>query len=399
MVTNNLRTIKALATRLNPSIDLVLLEQFLSETKFSDIELSLIIKVLEAEESLSFFDNNHFYSTLEFKKHFNYEVSNKCTQLFSIIYPSLLYGGSSLLNVDPLNTNVLNQISEKINNDGYWVSDQLLDNDYVDRIVKRLSQYQFYMRNKIGRIKGYDKTKAENIKSNTAWIEDQSELMQIREISKIVNDPYILNIISSTFKCIPIHVQTNVWWSLNYNNSKQSKNANAQLFHQDKEFIKFLKVFIYLNDVTEENGAHVYVKQSHKYNSYSADPQYHFSKRIMDNEIEESFGKENIITMNGKKGSIIIEDTSGFHKGMPVKKGHRLLLQIEYAISLFFNPGPAFATNNLDNAFKEFLSKNERFGLNYDQNKYYKDNKAIKRKRLIKNSKGYIKEAISKLIK
>ena len=39
--------------------------------------------------------------------------------------------------------------------------------------------------------------------------------------------------------------------------------------------------------------------------------------------------------MIGKKGTILFEDTSGYHKGKSVDKGHRVLVQLEYTPTLF----------------------------------------------------------------
>jgi len=39
--------------------------------------------------------------------------------------------------------------------------------------------------------------------------------------------------------------------------------------------------------------------------------------------------------MAGPTGIFFAEDTRGFHKGSPVQKGHRLLLQLQYATSGF----------------------------------------------------------------
>ena len=35
----------------------------------------------------------------------------------------------------------------------------------------------------------------------------------------------------------------------------------------------------------------------------------------------------------GKKGTLVIEDTRGYHRGLPVIDGERIMLQLEYAIN------------------------------------------------------------------
>jgi len=92
---------------------------------------------------------------------------------------------------------------------------------------------------------------------DTFWIKDQNDLAQKAFFQKLAFDPYILSIAASYLGCVPIHVQTNIWFSFPTFQEKNNLSTNAQMFHQDKEFIKFIKLFIYLSDVGEENGPHV----------------------------------------------------------------------------------------------------------------------------------------------
>ena len=43
-------------------------------------------------------------------------------------------------------------------------------------------------------------------------------------------------------------------------------------------------------------------------------------------------------TMEGRRGMILLEDTRGLHKGLPLVRDHRLMLQFEYAQSMFGHP-------------------------------------------------------------
>ena len=63
--------------------------------------------------------------------------------------------------------------------------------------------------------------------------------------------------------------------------------------------------------------------------------------------------------MEGKKGTIIIEDTRNFHSGNTVIKGHREIFQLMYT-SHYFGGGKKNEFNNSLNIFK---------------NKYKNDNK------------------------
>ena len=124
------------------------------------------------------------------------------------------------------------------------------------------------------------------------------------------------------------------------------ESSNAQLFHQDQEFITFLKVFLYLSDVDENSGPHVYVRGS------ALDYEERLgvveaSRRFSDETITTAFGAERIASITGPKGQIVLANTRGFHKGSPVISGHRLILQIEYASSLYSSPIEPFDVSSL----------------------------------------------------
>lgn len=107
--------------------------------------------------------------------------------------------------------------------------------------------------------------------------------------------------------------------------SKKEKQDNAQYFHYDNDFKKFLKIFIYLSDVDFESGPHSFVQYSHNKKKFK----HLISKRLSDSEIINSYGKENIKEFDLPKGSVIFEDTFGLHKGtFPTKKTRALLILI-----------------------------------------------------------------------
>ncbi len=47
------------------------------------------------------------------------------------------------------------------------------------------------------------------------------------------------------------------------------------------------------------------------------------------------YAPERFVEITGPRGTIVVVDTRGFHKGKPLDAGDRLILQMEYADSLF----------------------------------------------------------------
>lgn len=235
---------------------------------------------------------------------------------------------------------------------GYRISNHRLTVDQIKKIEQEISNCLFSNRGTIesklngaeimrdihnGKIKKYS-----NGNGDTYWLQDHNQLCQRDFFQKLAFDPYILSVVGKYFGCVPIHVQTNVWFSFPTLEQKDNLSSNAQMFHQDKEFTKFLKVFIYLSDVGMENGPHSYIEASHIDEAHTLGVD--LSKRIPDDEIARYYDAERIKTLVGPAGTITFGDTSCVHKGLPLKSGYRVMLQLEYAASLYLSPVMPFGS-------------------------------------------------------
>ena len=176
---------------------------------------------------------------------------------------------------------------------------------------------------------------------DTFWIKDQNRLSQIPFFRDLAFDPYILSMVMKYLGCAPVHVQTNIWFSFPTVKDKNNLSTNAQMYHQDKEFVKFIKVFIYLSDVGPDNGPHGYVVGSHVDEAHTHG--YGFGQRILDEDVARLYGADRVKSLVAPAGTITFGDTSCVHKGVPVEAGHRVMLQLEYASSLYLSPVPPFS--------------------------------------------------------
>ncbi len=124
-----------------------------------------------------------------------------------------------------------------------------------------------------------------------------------------------------------------MWWHTNYSSKPDSEAA--QYFHFDMDRTKWLKFFIYLTDVTPENGPHSFVAGSHR---TGAIPRALLKKgyaRLSDEEVKASFESTDIVEFRAPRGTIIAEDTRGLHKGLHVQAGDRLMLELNFSNSRF----------------------------------------------------------------
>ncbi len=168
-------------------------------------------------------------------------------------------------------------------------------------------------------------------------------------IKNITKDQKLLEIVRTYFGAEPIVSGTRLWW-LFVNKTNYDLNKGAYFFHYDLDDYQCLKVFFYITEVTLADGAHVYVRGSHKKKKLK----YLLSlfKLRPDREIIEYYGKENLVYISGEAGTGFIEDVTCFHKATPPQKSDRLMLQVQFTLNNYGNTDdfvdPGLLKNGLD---------------------------------------------------
>lgn len=158
---------------------------------------------------------------------------------------------------------------------------------------------------------------------------DEALLMQNRRIMDLWIDPFFLKIAERFFESAPI-LDFVVGMITNAGDTSAIKmSQDAMYYHCDKDRIRWLKAFIYLDDVGQDNGPHTYVAASQHRRLIARDGRY------SDAEVRSvsSPGSEKVVT--GPRGTFFLADTSCLHKGSIVHSGVRRVLQFEWANSLF----------------------------------------------------------------
>ena len=159
-----------------------------------------------------------------------------------------------------------------------------------------------------------------------------AEVESIRETVEMANDPRILSTVSAYFGCRPTIDDILAWWSL----PGRAAPRHEQFFHRDRDSIRFLKLFIHLTDVGDDDGPHVFVRQSHRDRVLAGG-----SLRKSDADVANAVPDANVIRFTGPAGTTFLEDTSGLHKGALPTTGRRLILQVRYSILPSLNAAPA----------------------------------------------------------
>ena len=112
-----------------------------------------------------------------------------------------------------------------------------------------------------------------------------------------------------------------------------TKPMQSQRWHRDSEDKRIPKMFIYLNDVDEETGPFMCVKESHyggKWRGLFRQRPPHGSRAVY-GKVEEIVPQKDIKICTGRAGTIVFFDTSGLHKGGYATKKERIMFTAVYA--------------------------------------------------------------------
>lgn len=161
------------------------------------------------------------------------------------------------------------------------------------------------------------------------------DLINFSEVQELLADETLLAFSQKYLGTMPIVDIVTMWWHTNLHGRPDS-NA-AQFYHFDMDRIKWLKFFFYLTDVNADDGPHSFIQGSHKMDGIPQKFLRQGYARLSDEDVRSYYGSEREITFVAPKGTIIIEDTRGLHKGHAVAPhgNSRLLLQFEFSNSLF----------------------------------------------------------------
>lgn len=171
----------------------------------------------------------------------------------------------------------------------------------------------------------------------------REDIVNAPHLMALANHPRVIGVAARYLGVLPTIMGASMWWSL----PGRQEAEHAQLFHIDRHCYRFCKLFVYLTDVDEESGPHVYVSGTGDYGAnyrlardkaatdgellkrYNGILE---SQRKSDQEIEELFGKERIITKTGPAGAALLGNTGSIHKGLLPTKNKRLLFQALYTM-------------------------------------------------------------------
>jgi hypothetical protein len=291
-------------------------------------------------------------------KFFQRASSKAHTHLLSSFY---LTGGfihlmaSKILGIPKIsipNNGILSKFSEKelkiagkhLKKEGYVILEGALSEVYCNQILIESEKIPGKTRLMDG-----GKGKVESMyfnRSNPVSVRfdyDGSDLISNTLLQELVFDESILKFAQEYLGSEPILDLVAMWWHTSFSSSPDKEAA--QWFHFDMDRLKWIKFFFYITDVDANTGPHTFIAGSHRRLGIPYRLRSKGYTRLTDDEVAASFEPEKYKEFTGKRGTLIVEDTRGLHKGKHCISGDRLLFQLEFTTSAFGMPLPEFKIN------------------------------------------------------
>jgi hypothetical protein len=215
----------------------------------------------------------------------------------------------------------INTIVEELNQDGCAVLPRKLSESDIKEIADFAFSNPAY---------AVDPTKKVTIKPDAIprdtarHIWDIEQIIRIPAVQRLMLDPAFHQIAQDYLKATPVLSSVTLWVD-----APSDKKFDAHQYHYDNDGPGFLKFFFYLTDVEPDTGAHCFIKGTHGHRKPEA---FRISQLYGDQVLHDFYGKDKEVMFSAPKGTIIAEDTAGFHRGSTVLRNHRLLMQFQYSL-------------------------------------------------------------------
>ena len=220
------------------------------------------------------------------------------------------------------------QALARLDADGWLALPGLIQPQWVDEIkaylAGRLARDPY--RPELGRFRAPDEVPPQTHVSHF----NNADIVRAPHLMAIANDPRVLALVEAWMGVKPTLAALRVWWSTP---TATGEPEHAELFHRDVDDLQFIKLFVYLTDVGEETGPHIFVEGSQRIDKLTRIARY------TDEQVAEAFGEDAIRRFTGPAGTAFLENTYGMHRGLPPRAGPRLIFQPLYAQRpLIFGP-------------------------------------------------------------
>lgn len=149
-------------------------------------------------------------------------------------------------------------------------------------------------------------------------------------INQLLRDPFLLKIVHDYLHYDPTTISWHLTWSIASPLPQDviQKEYPPASFHYDIAGYNFMTSYFYITDVDEDSGPHVMIQDSRTGKPLKM---LISGGRQSDEVVMNHYGKDKEMVITGSRGFGFVQDPSCFHKVVPPKTAHRLLLQFRYS--------------------------------------------------------------------
>lgn len=237
--------------------------------------------------------------------------------IFKYLYPKVVLPVSSLLSNEQIKKSVID-LKEK----GFKVLDFSLTKEEINSILDFAYTQPTYGQNE-SEATFFDPKNPPTKQARYVW--KIADLVQNNVVKKLMKDSSLHAIAQDYLESKPVLSHITLW----LDPVSENQDYQPHVYHQDNDGPKYLKFFFYITDVDVNNCPHSFIQGTHRFHK---NKKFAVTRRYTDKELLDFYGNENEIVFTAPAGTVIAEDTMGFHKGSTPKIGYRLLMQIEYTI-------------------------------------------------------------------
>ena len=232
-----------------------------------------------------------------------------------------------------LNENHDDKIND-LNTTGFTKWKQVIDHDLLDAINDKVD---YCIKNNVN---------LKSVDQHYATLADP--FLVCDEAQQIAFSDLLVDFATNYFECMPAIGTFNLRRSF----LNDLPPTTTQLFHRDKQSVRFFKFFMYLNDVdTPEDGPLTIVKDS-----WNKMPHFHESiHRWDEQQIKNLYGEDSIMYLTAKKGDLLTGFTTSFHRGTKPIRKERTMLTLNYVVH------PELQGASLPNLEQLFKIKQEQY--------------------------------------
>jgi hypothetical protein len=152
------------------------------------------------------------------------------------------------------------------------------------------------------------------------WMHD---LARLPVIQRLIGDGPYCAIAQNYLGCRPTLAHISLWIDVPF-----VGKYDAYIYHYDNEGPGFFKFFFFLSDVADGTGTHLFISGTQ---AHTKPKRFARAGRYEESELFELYPREREVAMRGPTGTILAEDTSGFHRGSALERDYRLIMQIEFS--------------------------------------------------------------------